>query len=205
MFHVQKLDLLLSLYIAAIVCAELLGSKIFTVAGITASVGIFVLPLTFTINDIVAEVYGKDRAGSFVQSGFIILVFLFIYTFLATLLPPAARFKSANSAYLAIFNSSLRITAASLTAFWLGERFDVYLYNLMKIRLGKNNLWLRNNVSNFIGQLVDTSVFMFLAFFVPGNLPFIVSLILPYWILKCAFSVIETPFTYIGVRWLKSA
>jgi queuosine precursor transporter len=203
MKNIQKLDLLLSFYIAAIVCAELLGSKIFTLFGISSSVGIFILPITFTINDVVSEVYGKERAGSFVKSGFIILIFLFAYTYLSTILPPATRFLSSNKAYVQIFNSSLRITFASLAAFWLSERFDVYIYNRLRQKFGQKRLWFRNNASNFLGQFVDTTIFMFLAFYLPGNEKFIISLILPYWILKCVFSVIETPFTYIGVKWLK--
>jgi queuosine precursor transporter len=203
MNKIQKLDLLLSLYIAAIVCAELLGSKVFTAFGINASVAIFILPVTFTINDVVSEVYGKERAGSFVKNGFVVLVFLFAYTFLSTVLPPAARFRSMNESYIRVFNSSLRIIVASLTAFWLSELFDVYLFNLIRQKLGQKRLWLRNNISNFLGQLADTTIFMFLAFYLPGNEKYIISLILPYWMLKCVFSLIETPFTYIGVRWLK--
>lgn len=203
MKHIQKLDFFLALYIAAIVCAELLGSKVFTLYGINASVAIFIFPLTFTINDIVSEVYGKERASSFVKSGFLILVFVFAYTFLATVLPPAARFQNTNGAYVQLFTSSLRIIVASLVAFWCSERLDVFLFRRIREVFGTKRLWLRNNVSNFIGQLVDTILFMTLAFFMPGNAAFIVSLIVPYWILKCVFSIIETPFTYLGVRWLK--
>ncbi len=203
MKHVQKLDVLLAFYIAAIVCAELLGSKIFTVYGINASVAIFIFPLTFTINDVVSEVYGKERAGSFVKSGFIVLIFVFAYTYVSTILPPAVRFQSANEAYVSLFRSSLRIIIASLTAFWFSERFDVYLFYTMREKFGTKRLWLRNNLSNGIGQFIDTCIFMFLAFYVPGNGGFIVSLILPYWMLKCVFSFIETPCTYLGVQWLK--
>lgn len=203
MKHIQKLDFLLALYITAVVSAELLGSKIFTLFGINASVAIFVFPLTFTINDVVAEVYGKDRARSFVQSGFLILLFLFVFTWLATILPPATRFKESNEAYLHIFNKSQRIIIASLIAFWLSERFDVFLFAKIREKLGKKKLWLRNNLSNFLGQFIDTTIFMFLAFYTPGSFGFIFSLIWPYWTLKCFFSVVETPFTYLGVRWLE--
>ncbi|MBI2029691.1 queuosine precursor transporter [Candidatus Gottesmanbacteria bacterium] len=203
MKNIQKMDLLLALYISAIVCAELLGSKIFTLFGVNASVAIFVFPLTYTINDVVVEVYGKTRARSFVKSGFVILLFLFTFTLLATVLPPASRFKDTNDAYNQVFNKSQRIIIASLIAFWLSERFDVYLFSKIRQKLGEKKLWLRNNLSNFIGQFVDTTIFMFLAFYTPGSLGFIISLILPYWSLKCLFSLVETPFTYLGVRWLR--
>jgi len=204
MKYIQKMDFLLALYIASIVSAELLGSKVFTIFGINASVAIFAWPITFSVNDIVTEVYGKDRARSFIQTGFIILVCLFCYTFLATLLPPAKRFEMSNEFYVNVFRSSLRIIIASLTAFWLSERLDVVLFSRIKERFGKKNLWFRNNLSNFISQFIDTSLFMMFAFYVPGNFGFIISLIIPYWLLKCGFSIIETPFTYLGVSWLKN-
>jgi queuosine precursor transporter len=205
MTETKKLDLLLSIYIMSIVAAELLGAKIFTFWGINASVGIFTLPLTFTINDIVSEVYGKERASSFVRSGFVVLVMLFFFIYLSILLPPAARFRNTNLAYITIFSTSLRIIIASLTAFWVSERFDIFIYNKIRNRFGLSKLWLRNNLSNIIGQLADTTIFMTLAFYSPGNQMFIISLIIPYWILKCAFSFIETPFTYLGVKWLKKS
>lgn len=199
----KKSDLVLSLYITCIVVSELLGSKTFTLWGVTASVAIFTYPLTFTINDVVTEVFGKERAVSFVKSGFVVLCSLFLFTLLALVLPPSSRFAATNGAYQEVFGKSLRIIVASLTAFWLSERFDILVFTKIKAKLGKRKLWLRNNLSNFIGQLFDTTLFMMLAFYQPGHLEFIVSLIWPYWILKCVFSVVETPFTYAGVAWLK--
>jgi len=202
----QKLDFLLSIYIAAIVAAELLGSKIFTISGvINASVAIFVFPLTFTINDIVAEVYGKPRAQSFMRSGFYVLLGLAAYTLLTIILPPATRFTPSNEAYTLIFSKSFRIIIASLIAFWISERFDIYIFSKIREKLGKKGLWLRNNASNFISQLFDTTIFMFLAFYTPGSFNFILSIIWPYWLLKCFMSIMETPFTYWGVSWLKKS
>lgn len=203
MSKTKKLDLLLAMYITCVVAAELLGSKIFTISGIiNSSVAIFVFPITFTINDIVTEVEGKERARSFVRAGFYILVGLAVYTLLAIALPPAERFTD-NAAYQTIFAKSLRIILASLAAFYLSERFDIYVFSQIRQRLGQNRLWLRNNLSNFVGQLFDTTIFMFLAFYQPGNFTFILSLIWPYWLLKCLMSIIETPFTYMGVKWLR--
>jgi len=203
MAKTQKLDWLIAVYIACIVTAELLGAKIFQIGFIRASVAIFVLPVTFTINDVVTEVYGKARAKSIIRIGLYVLIGLAAYTLLAISLPPASRFATSNAAYNQIFAKSLRITLASIVAFFLAERLDVYIFSKIREKLGTKKLWLRNNFSNFLGQLFDTIIFMFLAFFTPGSFWFIVSLIWPYWLLKCFMSVIETPLTYLGVSWLK--
>ena len=205
MTKTQKLDLMLAAYVTCVVAAELLGTKIFTISGIiNSSVAIFVFPITFTINDIITEVEGKERARSFVRAGFYVLIGLAAYTLLAIALPPAERFTD-NLAFQTIFAKSLRIILASLAAFYLSERFDIYVFTQIRQRLGADKLWLRNNMSNFIGQLFDTTIFMFLAFYQPGNFTFILSLIWPYWLLKCLMSIIETPVTYLGIKWLKEA
>lgn len=199
----NKVDLLHALYVAAIVAAELMGSKIFTFWGINASVAIFVLPLTFSINDLIFEVYGKKRTLSFVRSGLYILFFLVAFNLLALALPAADRFLDDNDAYKLIFSKSLRITVASLLAFWVSERLDVYVFSRFKERFQQHKFWLRNNFSNLFGLLVDTLVFMFLAFYEPGNFSFILSLVWPYWLLKFAFSAFGTPLVAWGIRWLQ--
>lgn len=204
MTNFKKLDLLLALYITAIVFSELMGSKIVNFFSlINASVAVLALPLTFSINDIVSEVYGKKRAVSFMAAGLKILIVLFVLNFLALLLPAADRFMPTNPAYIEVFGKSLRMIVASLLAFYLSEKFDIYIFSRIRKKFGKNKLWLRVNLSNLLGQLVDTSVFMFLAFYKPGNALFIISLIIPYWLLKYSFAFVETPLVYWGVKWLK--
>lgn len=175
---------------------------------LNASVSIFLIPFIFSINDIIAEVYGAARARSVVRSGLLVIALLIGFGTLATSLPPSLRFTATEGAYDTIFQQSIRISLASLTAFTLSDFLDVYLFSKIRASLGKKRLWLRNNLSNFIAQLVDTVVFITLAFYAVNNpfnqnIAFLTSLIVPYWLLKCFMSVIETPFVYLGVRWLK--
>ena len=213
MFKAQKLDILVSLYIFCIAVAELMGGKTFPLVKVgtyqlNASVAIFVIPLIFSINDVITEVHGKERARSVIRSGLIVILGILLFSLLATSLPPSARFISREAAYDTVFGISARIAASSLIAFTIGEFLDVFIFVKIRQMLGKKGLWFRNNVSNIVSQFVDTSVFMTLAFYEltrpPGaNVGFLWSLILPYWLMKCFMSVIETPFVYLGVAWLK--
>lgn len=208
------MDLLIAIYIGCLMMAELLGSKTFPLINIfgyqlNSSVGIFLFPLLFTINDVVTEVYGKERTRSIIRSGLIMVAFLFAFTAFATLLEPSARFKNTEPAYDTVFGTSIRISAASLIAFAIAEFTDVIIFTKIRSKLGQKKLWLRNNLSNFIAQLLDTSIFITLAFYafdknLADNIGFLLSLILPYWILKCAMSIVETPLVYAGVKWLKA-
>lgn len=214
MFKIQKFDLLISIYIFCIAVAELMGGKTFPLPKIgpwqlNASVAIFVIPLIFTINDVITEVFGKERTRSVIRSGLIVIFLILIASVFFTQLPPSKRFIANESAYDAIFGLSARIAAASLTAFALAEFLDVIIFARIREALGKGRLWLRNNASNFAAQFVDTVVFITLAFYtfdkpLANNAAFLWSLILPYWLLKCFMSVIETPFVYLGVAWLKN-
>lgn len=212
MFKVNKLDLLISIYIFCIAVSELMGGKTFAILAspikLNASVAIFVIPLIFSINDIITEVMGAQRARSVVRSGLVVIFLIIIFSILATMLPPSTRFMSSEASYDKIFTISIRIAIASLISFAFADFLDVYIFAKLRESLGKSNLWLRNNLSNFISQFFDTTLFITLAFYtidrsIGANFSFLFSLILPYYLLKCFMSVIETPFVYLGVRWLK--
>ncbi|HRY82263.1 MAG TPA: queuosine precursor transporter [Candidatus Moranbacteria bacterium] len=209
MLKINKLDFLISLYIFCIIVSELMGAKTFPLIGkFSASVAIFLMPFIFTVNDIIAEVYGKERTKSIIKSGLIMIVFLILFSFLAISLPPSQRFSENQSAYKNIFGVSIRISISSLIAFFVAEYLDVLVFVKIREMMKEKSLWLRNNVSNFIAQFFDTSIFYLFAFYsldkpLANNVVFLFGLIIPYWILKCLVSVFETPVVYAGVKWLK--
>jgi uncharacterized integral membrane protein (TIGR00697 family) len=210
---IKKFDLLVALYVFGVMVTELMGAKTFPVATIGhthlhASVAIFVVPLLFTITDVIVEVKGKERARSVVLSGLIMVGLLVLFSFLATHLQPTQLFKPKESAYDTIFGASIRLSLASLAAFAVSELLDVAVFAKLRKKLGKNGLWFRNNVSNFVSQFFDSAVFLTLAFYSLGlslgaNYSFIIGLIIPYWLFKCFMSVLETPLVYVGVWWLR--
>jgi len=207
------MDFLIALYITCLALAELAGSKTFPLVNIfgyqlNSSVAIFLIPFLFTVNDVITEVYGRERTRSVIRSGLIMIFFMMCFSIFATLLEPSARFAETEAAYDTIFSKSARISAASLVAFAIAALLDVQVFAGMRKRLGDKQLWLRNNASNFIAQFFDTVIFMTLAFYAfedtfSQNAEFLIGLILPYWLLKCFMSIIETPLVYAGVRWLK--
>lgn len=210
---IEKMDLLIAVYIFCVAVSELMGAKTFPVfdwgwVRLNASVAVFVIPLIFTINDVVIEVYGKERARSIVRSSLVVIFLLLLYSLLVTSLPASKRFASSEGAYDAVFGLSARISAASLIAFAVSDFLDIYLFVWIREKFGKGRLWLRNNVSNFVSQFIDSATFLILAFYAldqsfGSNMSFIVSLLIPYWLLRCLLSVIETPLVYLGVKWLR--
>ncbi len=214
MKSISKIDLLFAVYIFCIVATELMGIKTFRLFNfnwlhLNASVAIFLFPIVFSINDIVIEVFGKERARSMARSGLVVVGMVFGFAALATALPPSTRFSISEPAYDKIFVSSMRIAAASLIAYTIAQLTDILVFTRIREKLGKKALWFRNNISNFVAQLFDTIIFISLAFYSLNtsfgvNAKFLIGLIIPYWLLKCSMSVIETPLVYLGVKWLKA-
>jgi len=200
-----KLHLLLGLFCGLLVGMNLLGGKITSLFGISVSVAIFMAPLAFLITDIVEEVYGRKVTQSFVWAGMATIIIMFLYTALFVILEPHARY-SFNEEYKIIFGASLRMMIASVIAFFLAQTHDIWAFNFWKEKTKGRFLWLRNNLSTVVSQFIDSTVFMFIAFYAltpKFTMAFIFSLIIPYYLFKVLFAVLDTPFVYLGVKWLR--
>lgn len=214
MFKIRRFDLLIAIYIFCVAVAEVMGAKtvpLFAIGGfqLNASVALLVVPLMFSAIDVVTEVHGRERARSLVASGMFVIFLLMVFAFVATNLPPSARFAPNEAAYDKILGTTVRIAAASLIAFGISSLLDILVFAKLREKMKNRALWFRNNASNVVSQLIDTTLFITLAFYaldksVGDNTVFLLGLILPYWLLKCAMSVIETPLVYAGVAWLRA-
>jgi hypothetical protein len=175
---------------------------------IHVSVGILTVPIMFLVTDMVEEVFGKDTAKKFVNSSIAVMIFVLAITAISVWLPAdQTRQYFSQENYASIFSVTIRMSIASIIAFILAQYHDIWAFNFWKEKTKGEWLWLRNNASTIVSQFIDSTVFMFIAFY--GLTPkfdaiYIISLIIPYWILKILFALLDTPFCYLGVRWLKN-
>lgn len=174
---------------------------------IHVSVGILTVPIMFLVNDIISEVVGKSVAHKLINLALIVMLIVFVITAISVWLPPdPSRQYFSQEAYKNIFGVTLRMTIASIIAFILAQKHDVWSFNFWRKKTKGKWLWFRNNASNFASEFIDSTVFMFIAFYgltSKFNAVYVFSLIIPYWIFKVLFSIIQTPFCYLGVKWLK--
>ena len=199
-----KTQILLTVFVSSLLLGNLLGSKLIEVFGIVTSVGLFGYPVTFLITDIVEEVRGKEVTKIFVHAGFLSLCIAVLFVFVSTGLPPSPLYPH-NEAYNYVFSNSLRLILASMIAFVISQHHDIWAFNFWKQKTNGRHLWLRNNLSTIVSQLLDSIIFMFIAFYraTPelGAVQ-IFYMVLPLWALKVIFALLDTPFVYLGVRWL---
>ena len=204
-----------TLFIAAVIMSNMIGSKIASInlfgIPIDFSVGLIPFFLTFFLLDAINEVHGRQKARETILLGVLILVFVSIITLIAVSLPFASRSWLTPEQFNPVFNSSLRIIFASIVAFAMADLNDAFVFTKLKEKFKGKMLWLRSNISNLVGQTIDTFVFMFLAFFNFFGLlggydaVYVVTLALPYLFLKIILSFLNTPFVYLAVNWLRGA
>jgi uncharacterized integral membrane protein (TIGR00697 family) len=176
--------------------------------GLAATLGNIVYATSFLVTDILSENYGKQEAKKAVWVGFFSLISMTLLMNMALHFKPLEGDEFAlitHEATATIFKLMPRIAVASLTAYLLSQRHDVWAFHLWKRRFHKENqLWLRNNLSTMVSQLIDSSVFVLIAFygvFEPGVL---FEIFITTYLLKWIVAAADTPFVYWARRIFKN-
>ncbi|MDD5749859.1 MAG: queuosine precursor transporter [Patescibacteria group bacterium] len=204
----KKIFFLQIIFVTSIILANVVGIKIINIGPVNASMGIWLVPLTFLITDILSEIKGRKFVSELIWFTAIALLFSYIFIQLSIWVAPAERFAETNPAYVTIFKSSARMFIASMIAFLIAQLHDVRAFEFWKAKTKGRFLWLRNNLSTMVSQFIDTTIFMFLAFYkmTPQfDAGFIWQLIIPYYLLKIILALIDTPFVYLGIKWLRKS
>jgi queuosine precursor transporter len=200
----KKILLALTLYLASLFAANTLGLKIAPfILGFHVSVAVFSIPFVFLTTDVIGEVYGKKMARFFVRCGFFATALFLLYSVIATALPWAEAGMWVRDSYDQVFGVTIRIAIASLVAFAIAEFQDVYAFFLVKEKIGEKFFWLRSLLSNIWSQLLDTVIFMLIAFYGVYSNQALLRIIITWWLFKVAMGFLYTPLTYLALRFLK--
>ena len=201
---VKKIAIAMAVYLASLFAANTLGLKIMPfILGLHVSVAVFSFPFVFLTKDVIGEVYGKKMAKLFVLAGFIATSLFVLYSFLSLALPwdPAAEWV--HESYNTVFGISLRIAIASLVSFAIAEYQDVISFFFFRKWFGDTNFWIRSNLSNLWSQLLDTVLFMVIAFAGVYPTPVLIRIIITWWLFKVAMGILYTPLSYLGLKLLR--
>ncbi len=163
----------------------------------TTTAGCVMYASTFLCTDILSEKYGKTTAKKSVYIGIIVSILWLVGTQITLLFTPADSDWS-NPYLKEIFSVIPRITLASLVAYAVSQSVDVFLYH--KIWGKTNKLWIRNNGSTLISQLVDSIIFFSVAFLGTMHFNLVVSLIITTYFFKIIVAVVDTPFIYLAKK-----
>ncbi|MDR1981562.1 MAG: queuosine precursor transporter [Tannerellaceae bacterium] len=190
------------LFNVCLVASNLLESKVIQVWGVTATAGLLVFPVSYIINDCIAEVWGYKKARLIIWSGFASNFLVIGFSQLAVLLP-AAPFWEGEEGFNFVFNMAPRIAVASLIAFLAGSFLNAYVMSKMKVASGGKHFSLRAIASTLAGESVDSLIFFPVAFI--GLIPpeELLLMIGTQAVLKSLYEVLILPVTIRVVKHIK--
>lgn len=198
-----------SLFITSLVTSNLIFQKFFYwnpmgLFRFELSVGIIAYPITFLITDIVSEVYGKKRATNLVIAGVFASFFALLIVMLSTLAPATDWSPISDQEFRKVFSYTFVAVGASLAAYLAAQFIDVQVFHFWKKVTQGKHLWLRNNLSTFTSQFIDTFTVLFLLCTF-GVIPWDLfgMLMLNGFLFKVMMALFDTPFAYLGVYALR--
>ncbi|MCE4603693.1 MAG: queuosine precursor transporter [Aeropyrum sp.] len=220
--RVWPLILLSAVFAVALVTANFLSVKLFqlevlgllTLAG---PAGVVAYSVTFIATDVVSEVYGRRAAAMVVKAGFAAQIVAVLLTAVALASPAAPFTPVPEEEYRKVLTIWGNIIIASLIAYLVSQYHDVWAFHLWRRLTGGRWLWLRNNLSTTVSQLIDTVIFLGLAFYVipalapsissipePVSLAALFTMFYSQYIIKLSIALLDTPIVYAVVHIVKA-
>src|SRR3989338_2294248 len=207
MFNVKidfRIIIALTIYLVSLFASNTLGLKLMPfLFGTHLSVAVFFFPFVFLTTDVIGQVYGKPMAKNFVWAGFLSILIFLIYSVISIIAPWSRDNFLAKEWFDTIFAVSFRMSIASLLAYVIGEYQDVLSFFFFINKLKIKAFLLRSNLSNLWSQLIDTLIFMFVAFLGIYSVKTILLISLPWWLYKVAMGFLYTPLSYLGIYLLQ--
>lgn len=199
----RKTGLFIWVAISTII-ANIEATKCVDMFGLSLTLGNVVYSTVFLATDILSEMYGGKEARKAVKIGFFSMFVFTILTQIDLLFIPNSQ-DLVNDSMHTIFGFMPRLCFASLITYVISNTLDTYLYEFIKNKLpGDKYLWIRNNGSTMISQLIDSILFTVISFAGIYSWKVVIDLSIVTYIIKFIVAVLDTPFIYISKRIHKS-
>jgi hypothetical protein len=200
---------LAGIFIASLVSANLIFQKFFTwtpfgLYTFEMSVGILPYPITFLCTDLISELYGKKKADQVVIAGFAASIFVLLVIWIADYVPQTDWSPVGSDTFHSVFGLFGPAVFASMAAYLSAQFIDIRIFHFWKRLTKGKHLWLRNNGSTIVSQLIDTSsvlILLCLAGVIEwSKFPVLFQ---AGFLFKVLVALADTPLFYLGVYALK--
>lgn len=188
------------------------------------AVGVLPYPLTFLCTDFISEIYGQKRANAVVWTGLLLNLWVMGILWLGGALPGFETLDHATGAptldaagrppvFFEIRTLAFGAVTASMIAYMVAQFVDVYVFHFWKRLTRGKHLWLRNNGSTMVSQLVDSTAVILITHFYAHALPIeraeplwpqLAAFIASGYVFKFVAAALDTPLFYLGTRWLSA-
>ena len=195
-----RLVIIATIFVTCLITANIIAVKVVSLGPFVLPAAVIIFPLSYIFGDILTEVYGYRWARKVIWLGFFCNLIFVIFVWVGQILPPAP-FWEQQEAYESILGYTPRLLIASFFGYLAGEFANSFVLAKMKIFTRGRWLWSRTIGSTIVGQGLDSSIFITLAFI--GTPSFALVMILYHWLAKTVIEAVATPFTYVVVNFLK--
>jgi hypothetical protein len=190
------------LFATCLLISNILASKIMMVGPWAAPAGVLIFPLAYIINDVIAEVWGYQKARLIIWAGFGVNVLAVLF-FSAGIVVPSAAFWTGQEAFATTLGSAPRIVAASLLAYLLGSFLNAFVMSKFKVLTRGKGFSVRAVVSTLVGEGADSLIFITVAFAGIFPLNAILSMIATQALIKTVYEIAVLPLTIWVVKKVK--
>ncbi|MDD3079330.1 MAG: queuosine precursor transporter [Paludibacter sp.] len=190
------------LFTVCLIVSNIVEQKLIQIGPFEATAGLLIFPVSYIINDLIAEVWGYRKVRLIIWNGFL-LNFMAVLIFKISIVVPGSGNFHNQEAFQSVLGNTGRIVTASFIAFLVGSFLNGYVMSKMKIMQHGRGFSVRAIASTIVGEGADSIVFFTIAF--SGIIPpsALVMLILTQTGMKTAYEVIALPVTNILVKWVK--
>ena len=203
--HLPPLVIIAGLIIACYLTANVMAVKLINVKGITIfDAGTIIFPITYMLGDVLTEIWGFRTAKRVIWLTLVCQIIFTLFVWIGISLPYPAETENMAAAYQEVFSFVPRIMLASLVAFLCGELINAWTMVKIKEKTGERLLWVRTIGSSIFGYIVDTTLFVCIAFI--GTVPTrdIFTMIGTQIVVKLLIEALGgTPLAYAAIRFLK--
>ena len=190
------------LFTVCLIVSNIVEQKLIQIGPIEATAGLLIFPISYIINDLIAEVWGYRKVRLIIWNGFL-MNFLAIGIFRLSIIVHGSQNFTHQSAFELVLGNTERIVLASFVAFLFGSFLNAYVMSKMKIFQRGRNFSIRAVVSTIVGEGADSLVFFTLAFSGVISTRDLILLILTQTAMKTGYEIIALPVTNVLVRWVK--
>lgn len=202
MKNFKYLDIITIIFVVALLVSNVASSKITRIGLLTLDGGTLLFPLTYIFDDVLTEVYGYSKSRRVIWYGIFSSLLMSLIFAVVGLLPSASGWNN-QEAYMKILGQTPRIVLASLIAYFVGEFSNSFVLAKMKVLSRGKFLWARTIGSTLVGELLDSLIFVSIAFTGVVSREVLFGLVISNYIFKTSVEVVFTPLTYWVINTLK--
>jgi uncharacterized integral membrane protein (TIGR00697 family) len=201
-------DLVAVSFVAFLILSNIAATKLIGVeigpAFLVFDGGAILFPLTYILGDVLAEVYGFQRAKRAILMGFVFSIIAALTFLVVGAAPPGPGYEN-QDAFVAVLGFVPRIVTASVLGYLAGQLLNSWVLVKIKERWGEEHLWARLLGSTLVGEFADTLIFCTVAFYgVITGAEFLNYLVVGY-VYKVGVEVVLLPVTYRVIAAIKKA